>query len=96
VNGYFCHWSWDGTLERIHDALYVKCREQAGREISPTACVIDSQSVKSAEKRLSWLSSIVPVFDNLTRRVPAQGWRAAPPPLAAAALTHPAPCQLGF
>jgi transposase len=50
VNGYFCHWSWDGTLERIHDALYVKCREQAGRAISPTACVIDSQSVKSAEK----------------------------------------------
>jgi len=32
VNGYFCLWSWDGTLERIHDALYVKCREQAGRE----------------------------------------------------------------
>ena len=50
VNGYFCLWSWDGTLERIHDALYVKCREQAGRAISPTACVIDSQSVKSAEK----------------------------------------------
>src|SRR5690242_5621887 len=50
VNGYFCLWSWDGTLERIHDALYVKCREQAGREASPTACVIDSQSVKSAEK----------------------------------------------
>src|ERR671921_1753135 len=50
VNGYFCRWSWDGTLERIHDALYVKCREQAGREITPTACVIDSQSVKSAEK----------------------------------------------
>src|SRR5215218_10424923 len=50
VNGYFCLWSWDGTLERIHDALYIKCREQAGREITPTACVIDSQSVKSAEK----------------------------------------------
>ena len=50
VNGYFCHWSWDGTLKRIHDALYLKCRAQAGREITPTACVIDSQSVKSAEK----------------------------------------------
>ena len=50
VNGYFCQWSWDGTLERIHDALYIKCREQAEREISPTACVIDSQSVQSAEK----------------------------------------------
>jgi transposase len=92
VNGYFCLWSWDGTLERIHDALYVKCREQAQRQISPTACVIDSQSVKSAEKRLSWLSSVVLVFYDLTWRVSAQGWRAAPPPSAAAALTHPGPC----
>jgi transposase len=47
---YFDLWSWDGTLERIHHALYVKCREQAGREMSPTAAIIDSQSVKSAEK----------------------------------------------
>jgi len=30
--------------------LYVKCREDMDREASPTACVIDSQSVKSAEK----------------------------------------------
>jgi len=40
----------DGTLDRIHHALYVKCREDMDREASPTACVIDSQSVKSAEK----------------------------------------------
>jgi transposase len=50
VNGYFCLWSHDGTLERIHHALYVKCREQDDREASPTACIVDSQSVKSAEK----------------------------------------------
>ena len=50
VNGYFCLWSYRGTLEKIHDALYVDCREQAEREASPTACIIDSQSVKSAEK----------------------------------------------
>jgi transposase len=43
-------WSWDGTLERIHHELYVKCREREGREASPTAAIIDSQSVKSAEK----------------------------------------------
>lgn len=47
---YFDLWSWDGTLNRLHHALYVKCREQAGREASPTAAIIDSQSVKSAEK----------------------------------------------
>jgi transposase len=43
-------WSWDGTLDRIHHALYLECREQGEREASPTAAIIDSQSVKSAEK----------------------------------------------
>ena len=47
---YFDLWSWDGTLERIHHALYVECREQEDREASPMAAIIDSQSVKSAEK----------------------------------------------
>jgi transposase len=50
VHRYFQRWDYDGTLMKIHDALYVACREQADREVSPTACVIDSQSVKSAEK----------------------------------------------
>ena len=50
VNGYFGLWSWDGTLDRMHHALYVECREKAEREASPTAAIIDSQSVKSAEK----------------------------------------------
>ena len=43
-------WSYDGTLDRIHQALYVQCRELVEREASPTAAIIDSQSVKSAEK----------------------------------------------
>jgi len=43
-------WTWDGTLDRMHHALYVECREQSEREASPTAAIIDSQSVKSAEK----------------------------------------------
>jgi len=47
---YFDLWSWDGTLDRIHYALYIECRERAERETSPTAAIIDSQSVKSAEK----------------------------------------------
>jgi hypothetical protein len=50
VNGYFSLWNYDGTLARIHHALYIKCREHAEREASPTAAIIDSQSVKSAEK----------------------------------------------
>lgn len=47
---YFMLWDWDGTLARIHHALYVATREQAGREASPTAAIIDSQSAKAAQK----------------------------------------------
>jgi transposase len=47
---YFARWQADGTLGRIHSALYVRCREKQDRAVSPTACIIDSQSVKSAEK----------------------------------------------
>lgn len=50
VYGYFDLWTYDGTIDRLHHALYVKCRDAAGREASPTAAVIDSQSVKGAEK----------------------------------------------
>ena len=50
VHDYFDLWTYDGTLERIHGALYQQCREQAQRKASPTAAIIDSQSVKSAEK----------------------------------------------
>ncbi len=50
VYRYFCDWGIDGVLDRIHDTLYEKCREQAEREASPTAAIIDSQSVRSAEK----------------------------------------------
>ena len=50
LHDYLQRWDYDGTLGKIHYALYQKCREQVDREASPTACVIDSQSVKSAEK----------------------------------------------
>jgi transposase len=50
VNSYFLRWQHDRTLDRLHHALYVQCRDNAGRDASPTAAIIDSQSVKSAEK----------------------------------------------
>src|SRR4051795_2612966 len=50
VHGYLTLWAWDGTLRRLHHALFVQVREQAGKEASPTAAIIDSQSVKGAEK----------------------------------------------
>lgn len=50
VHGSVHLWAWDGTLERIHHELYVRTREHEGREASPTAAILDSQSVRSAEK----------------------------------------------
>ena len=50
VNDYFRRWEQDRTLDHMHHVLYVQCRELAEREASPTAAIIDSQSVKSAEK----------------------------------------------
>ena len=50
VHDYLELWNWDGTLERIHYALYVAVREQEGREASPTVAIIDSQTAKGAQK----------------------------------------------
>jgi transposase len=50
VYDYFDLWQWDGTLERIHHALFVAVREAEGREASPTVAIIDSQSAKAAQK----------------------------------------------
>src|SRR5688500_8585101 len=50
VHDYLTLWVWDGTLRRLHEALFARAREQAGKEASPSAAILDSQSVKSAEK----------------------------------------------
>ena len=50
VHDYLTLWAWDGTLKRLHHALFVRVREQAGKDASPTAAIVDSQSVKGAEK----------------------------------------------
>ena len=40
----------EGTWEAIWAELHIALRERMGREASPSAAVLDSQSVKSAEK----------------------------------------------
>lgn len=49
IQGYFYRWSRDGTFAQINHVLVMASREKAGREASPTAGVIDSQSVKTTE-----------------------------------------------
>ena len=49
VQGYFYAWRDSGLLETINHHLVMAARELEGREASPTAGVIDSQSVKTTE-----------------------------------------------
>jgi transposase len=49
VQRYFYRWRNSGTWERINHILLMQAREAAGHEASPSAGVIDSQSVKTTE-----------------------------------------------
>ena len=46
---WFAAWRDDGRFERINHALVMADRERVGRDASPSAAIIDSQSVKTAE-----------------------------------------------
>jgi transposase len=49
VYDYFDLWSWDGTLDRIHDALYLAA---ASREASPTAAIYGYATGVLSSRRL--------------------------------------------
>lgn len=50
VHYYYWKWRKDGTWQRAHDALRSEVREAAGKEETPSAAILDSQSVKATEK----------------------------------------------
>ena len=49
VQRFFYGWRDDGTWRRINHHLLMAAREAMGREASPSAGIIDSQSVKTTE-----------------------------------------------
>nr|WP_307049836.1 IS5 family transposase [Streptomyces achromogenes] len=49
VYWYFTWWHDDGTVERVHDTLRGRAREADGRNAEPSAGLIDSQSVRTAD-----------------------------------------------
>lgn len=50
VYDYFAAWRNDGTWQRLVDALRSRVRTEAGREATPSAASIDSQTVKTTEQ----------------------------------------------
>lgn len=50
VYHYFRSWTRDGTWRSIHDHLHEEVRQLMGRDVQPSAAIIDSQSVKTTEK----------------------------------------------
>jgi putative transposase len=50
VHFYYRCFRLNGTWQRIHDALRGKVRTADGRKVSPSAAIVDSQSVKTTEK----------------------------------------------
>ena len=50
VYGYFRAWQQDGVWERLNTALREQVRRSVGRPASPSAAILDSQSVKTTEK----------------------------------------------
>ena len=47
---YFNTWRRAGVWEQAHDLLREQVRQAAGRRTTPSAAILDSQSVKTAEK----------------------------------------------
>src|SRR5262245_58079766 len=49
VSSQFFRWRRCGVWDRIHNALHANARKQQGKKPSPTAAILDSQSVKTTE-----------------------------------------------
>src|SRR5207342_1443581 len=59
VHHHFARWAADGTLAQLHAVLRGRVRAAAGRAVTPTAAVIDSQSVRASD----WVSRATKGYD---------------------------------
>src|SRR4028118_2363681 len=59
VYNYYRHWQRLGVWQKIHTQLRHKVRKHMEKTENPTAGIIDSQSVKTAEKRGKFTAMMV-------------------------------------
>lgn len=50
VHDYYRRWRRGGVWDRVNEALRTRVRHQVGRDASPSAAIVDSQSAKTTEK----------------------------------------------
>ncbi len=48
---YLRRWKREGIWDRVHHAVVMADRERAGREPSPSAGILDSQSIRTADQK---------------------------------------------
>ena len=68
VYNYFRHWQQLGVWQQMHTQLRTQVRASVNKTNTPTASIIDSQSVKTAEKRGKYT---VTMAENVSRDVNA-------------------------
>ncbi|MFG1479089.1 transposase [Xanthobacter sp. V4C-4] len=51
VYSYLRRWQREGVWERVHHTLVMADRERSGRAASPSAAILDSQSVRIADQK---------------------------------------------
>jgi len=51
VYSYLRRWEREGVRSRVHHALLMADRERVGRDASPTGAIIDSQSIRTADRK---------------------------------------------
>ena len=73
VHYYYRRFRLDGTWQKVHDKLREKVRRKAGKKPTPSAAVIDSQSVKTAAK-----GGIVAMMGARKYRVESDMWSLTP------------------
>ena len=51
VYHHFRRWQREGVWARVHHALVLADREREGRDASPSAAILDSQTVRTADQK---------------------------------------------